>query len=72
MSSKRNTRQSSVEDNYEEAGGETGGEVITVTSGAGPNTSLISGFSNEQVNNLITIILVMMDVKLKAYFERFD
>ena len=72
MPPKRNTRQSSVEDNHEEAGEETGGEVITTTAGAGPNTSLVSGFSNKQVNNLMTMITATMDAKLEAYFGRFD
>ena len=63
-------------EDYKETGegssGETGGEVITTTADTGPNTSLVSGFSNKQVNSLIIIISAMMDTKLEAYFGRLD
>ena len=35
-------------------------------------TSLVSGFSNKQVNNLMIMMSAMMDAKLEAYFGRLD
>ncbi len=60
-------RQPSAEDDSND--GETGGEMIPST---GPSTSLVPGFSAEQVNSLATYLSAMMNSRLEAHFRRFD
>lgn len=52
-----------------ESSGEADGEVVPT---ADLQTTLIPGFSNEQVNGLMTMISAMMDARLEARFGHLD
>ena len=56
----------------EELSGEGGGEIVPNVGNVGLQPTLIPGFLSDQVNGLMTMMLVILDAKLEARSGHFN